>query len=265
MGTNQGAGTHAPRVRHAEFRFYEELNDHLPETVRRKSFGYEFTGTPAVKDTIAAIGVPHVEVDLILVDRRSVSFSHHLQGGERVAVYPMFERLNVSPIQRLRPQPLRYPAFVLDVHLGRLAKLMRMLGIDTLYSNDLADEEIVDLALNQHRAILTRDKGILKNGRVTHGYWLRSLAPTEQITEVLEAFDLYAQVQPMSRCLVCNTRLARMDGSQLPDTVRERIRKTEDRFTGCLGCGRVYWKGSHHSRMQETIKGILARRGSVLQ
>ena len=91
METNQGAGKHSPLVRHADFRFYEELNDHLPETVRRKSFGYEFTGTPAVKDTIEAIGVPHVEVDLILVDQQSVSFSHHLRGGERVVVYPTFE------------------------------------------------------------------------------------------------------------------------------------------------------------------------------
>ncbi|HUH00015.1 MAG TPA: twitching motility protein PilT, partial [Gammaproteobacteria bacterium] len=106
----------------SEFRFYEELNDFLPEARRRRTFEWRFRGTPSVKDTIEAIGVPHTEVDLVLVDGRSVGFEVRLRGGERVAVYPVFERLDISPLVRLRPEPLRVTRFVADVHLGTLAR-----------------------------------------------------------------------------------------------------------------------------------------------
>src|SRR6185295_16190838 len=105
----------------AEFRFYEELNDFLAPALRKRSFGYTFNGTPSVKDAIEAIGVPHTEVDLVLVDGESVDFTRRLTGGERVAVYPVFERLDIATATRLRARPLRQTRFILDVHLGRLA------------------------------------------------------------------------------------------------------------------------------------------------
>jgi hypothetical protein len=73
-----------------QFRFYEELNDHLPIARRKCGFAHAFDGAPAIKDVIEALGVPHTEIDLIIVDGKSVCFSHRLRGGERVAVYPMF-------------------------------------------------------------------------------------------------------------------------------------------------------------------------------
>jgi hypothetical protein len=123
----------------AEFRFYEELNDYLPASRRKRSFTHTFAGAPAIKDIIEALGVPHTEIDLILVDGRSVRFSHRLRGGERVAVYPMFERFDIRPLHKLRPKPLRRTRFVADVHLGRLARYLRLLGFDTLYSTKLDD------------------------------------------------------------------------------------------------------------------------------
>jgi hypothetical protein len=177
----------------AEFRFYEELNDFLPLEWRKRTFGYSFRGTPSVKDTLQVIGVPHSAVDLILVDGEPVEFSHRLRGGERVAVYPVFERLDISPVSRLRPKPLRRTRFVLDVHLGTLARYLRMLGFDSVYARDWDDARIIDLALEQRRIILTRDRGILKHSRVTRGYWLRSQRPIEQLREVLQAFDLSGQ------------------------------------------------------------------------
>ena len=130
----------------ALFRFYEELNDFLPAERRKVAFVHEFVGTPSVKDTIEAIGVPHTEIDLILVDGRSVGFGHRLAGGERVAVYPMFEGLDIAPVQRPRPRPLREPRFVLDVHLGTLARYLRLLGFDAIWRNDLDDQAIIDMA-----------------------------------------------------------------------------------------------------------------------
>ncbi len=120
-----------------EFRFYEELNDYLPPGQRKRTITREITGTPSVKDAIEALGVPHTEIDLILVDGRSVRFDRLLQGGERVAVYPEFERFDITPLYRLRPRPLREPRFVADVHLGTLARFLRLLGFDTRYGNDL--------------------------------------------------------------------------------------------------------------------------------
>ena len=137
---------HAPRKRSAEFRFYEELNDYLPADRRKVDLHHDFLGTPSVGDTIQAIGVPHTEVDLILVDGVSVDFSHRLHGRERVAVYPVFERLDISPVVRLRPRPLRQSRFILDSHLGKLARYLRMLGFDASWRPDWNDRTLIELS-----------------------------------------------------------------------------------------------------------------------
>src|SRR5690348_641805 len=156
----------------ADFRFYEELNDFLRPELRKRTFRHAFSGTPAVKDVIEAIGVPHSEVDLVLIDGKSVDFGRRLRDGNRVAVYPVFERLDVTSLTRLRPRPLRRTRFVLDVHLGTLARYLRLLGFDTLYRNDYDDHQIVQVAQEQSRIILTRDKGLLKHRAVTRGRWV---------------------------------------------------------------------------------------------
>src|SRR5262249_1742155 len=148
------------------------------------------------KDAIEALGVPHTEIDAVLVDGRSVGFGHRLAGGERVAVYPTFELLDITPLTRLRPRPLRVTRFVLDVHLGTLARYLRLVGFDARWQNDYDDATIIDLARRERRIILTRDRGILRNGRVTHGYWLRSTEPTGQLEEVIRALDLGRQLKP---------------------------------------------------------------------
>ena len=185
--------------RRATFRFYEELNDFLPPDRRKVAFDYAFNGTPSVKDSIEAIGVPHPEVDLILVDDVSVGFDHLLNGGERVAVYPMFERVDISSLTRLRPNPLREPRFVLDVHLGKLARYLRLLGFDAIYDRDYDDATIATISRTERRLLLTRDKGLLKRNEVTRGYWLRNIQPRLQIAEVVEAFDLHRAVRVFSR------------------------------------------------------------------
>src|ERR1700687_5299712 len=155
-----------PAAASAEFRFYEELNDFLQPERRGSSFAYSVARTRSVKDAIESIGVPHTEIDLILVDGHSVGFDRVLRGGERVAVYPVFERLDIAPLQHLRPAPLRDPRFVLDTHLGKLARHLRLAGFDSLWRNDYADEEIVGLARAGRRIVLTRDRGLLKRRAV---------------------------------------------------------------------------------------------------
>lgn len=247
---------HSRPSRSAEFRFYEELNDFLPDEQRKVSFRHTFCGTPSVKDTVQAIGVPHTAIDLILVDGRSVDFAHRLLGGERVAVYPVFECLDISPVTRLRPKPLRDTRFILDVHLGKLARYLRMLGFDTAYDQGWDDETIIDLSLEQKRIILTRDIGLLKQSRVTHGYWVRHHQPLEQLQEVLLSLDLSRQLQPFTLCMDCNGRIQAVARSEISTRVDADIFKRFKAFWRCGDCRKIYWQGSHYHRMLERIRKI---------
>lgn len=245
--------SHIRATNEAEFRFYEELNDFLPAGRRKVAFMYSFQGTPAVRDVIQAIGVPHTAVDLVLVDGCSVNFKHRLRGGERVAVYPVFERLDISPLVRLRPRPLRRTRFILDVHLGKLARDLRLLGLDSAYRPDWDDAAIIDRALAEQRIILTRDIGILKQGRVTHGYWVRGHQPVAQLEEIVAAFDLRRQMRPFSRCLECNGEILAVERDGLVGQVAPEILQRFGRFRQCRECRRVYWQGSHYRRLLQRV------------
>jgi hypothetical protein len=265
--------------RTCEFRFYAELNDFLPRARRKRPFVHAFTGTPSVKDQVEALGVPHTEVDLILVDGESAGFDHRLRGGERVAVYPMFERFDVAAETRLRADPLRRlgggsrkedgdglpPArFVLDVHLGRLAAHLRMLGFDCVWFNDLRDDEIVRIARGERRIVLTRDVGILKNGLVERGAFLRATDPMRQVREVVDRFRLEQLLDPFTRCVSCNGAVVRVDAEAARTRVPEAVALAYDEFSECRDCRRVFWPGSHVDRLRERFAaiGVALRRRS---
>ncbi len=241
----------------AEFRFYEELNDFLPPDRRKQTVVYRFDGHPGIKDPIEALGVPHVEVDLIVVNGESVGFGYHLQDGDRVAVYPVFESLDVSPIVKLREKPLRKIAFVVDVNLGRLARMLRLLGFDALFSNAYDDDEIVAIAEAQGRVVLTRDRRLLYAKAVTHGYWVRSVWPRRQVDEVVRRFDLSGQIRPFSRCADCNGRIEPVAKETVADRLEPKTKKYYETFYRCLSCGKVYWEGSHVGKLRERYKGVL--------
>jgi uncharacterized protein with PIN domain len=199
-------------------------------------------------------------VDLILVNGQSVDFQYRLQNGDRVAVYPVFESLDISPIVRLRPEPLRQPAFVADTQLGKLTRLLRLLGFDTLYKNDYEDSEIIGISQKERRIILTRDVQILKNNAVTHGYWVRSPLPEIQIEEVLRRFDLCGQVKPFTRCLVCNGFVERVDKAVVLDQLPLKTHRYYDDFQRCQDCGKVYWEGPHHQRMKVKVDKLIGEK-----
>lgn len=245
----------------ATFRFYAELNDFLKSERRHQDFEHSFWGNPSVKDTVEALGVPHTEVDLILVNGTSVGFSHTLQDGDRVSVYPVFEGLDIGPMVRLRPEPLRHPRFVLDIHLGRLAAYLRMLGFDTLYRNDLDDEQLEDISRRENRVLLTKDRGLLKRSLITRGYFIRAIEPRKQILEILKRFDLFSLAAPFSRCMHCNGRLQHVSKRDVLDQLPPKTRDTYDEFRRCGACQRIYWKGSHYNRMQSFIQRLLSSEG----
>ena len=241
----------------AQFRFYAELSDFLPSEKRHRAFNHEFDGNPSIKDTIEAIGVPHPEVDLILVDGESVGFDYHLQNRDRVSVYPVFESIELSPLVRLRPEPLREVRFILDTHLGKLAGYLRMLGFDTIYSNDLEDETLAQIASEEKRILLTKDRGLLKRNSVTHGYCVRSTHPRDKLIEIMRRFDLYRLVTPFRRCIRCNGLLAIVKKEDIIEELLPQVREHYSDFRRCTGCAQIYWKGTHFERMESFLDWVV--------
>ena len=239
-----------------QLRFYEELNDFLSPPLRKVAFSHTFERRTSVKDMIESFGVPHTEVEIILVNGRSVDFSYIVQNGDYISIYPVFESLDVSPLLRLRPAPLRTPAFVLDSNLGRLARYLRLLGFDCLYQNDYDDETVATIADRQQRTVLTRDRALLQRKIITRGYFVRAVHPRLQVKEVLARLDLYRQVAPFTRCTRCNGGLQVVDKQAVEERLEPKTRQYFDAFRMCTDCGQIYWQGSHHARSLQLIKEL---------
>jgi uncharacterized protein len=237
----------------AYFRFYEELNDFLPVEKQKVKFEHSFLGRASVKDMIESIGIPHTEVDLILVNGSSVNFSYIIRDEDDISVYPVFESIDISNIQHLREKPLRESKFIADVHLGKLARYLRMLGIDTSYCNMILKKDIVKISLNEKRTILTKDRNLLKKNEITRRYWIRNGNPVEQVKEVIIRFDLKNQIKEFSRCLDCNQPLIKIDKSDIENELPPKVREYQQEFGRCTKCQHNFWKGTHYSKM----KGII--------
>jgi len=240
----------------ARFRFYAELNDFLPPERRMVAFDYPFQGRQTVKHLIESLGVPHTEVDLVLIDGRSVEFAELVQDGDAVSVYPVFEAFDIAPVSRVRPYPLRQVRFVLDAHLGRLAAYLRMIGFDTLYRNDYGDEDLARISGEEHRILLTRDRGLLKRSAVTQGYCIREAHARRQLAEVVRRFDLAGSMAPFTRCLMCNEPLRDRAKQEVAERMPPVSRAHYDEVRECPRCGRLFWNGSHYRRMRGMIQEL---------
>jgi hypothetical protein len=237
----------------ATFRFYEELNDFLAPGRRRREFACDCARQASVKHMIEALGVPHTEVELVLVGGESVGFDHRVRDGDRVAVYPKFEALDVTPLLRVRAGTLRTTRFLADAHLGALARLLRMAGFDTLYDNGIADRDAVRVARAQQRIVLTRDRELLKHRDVTHGCYVHALQPQQQLREVFDRLDLARAARPFTRCMDCNAPLQPVAREDVADRVPPAVAQRHARFSRCQGCARVFWEGTHWQRMRALL------------
>jgi uncharacterized protein with PIN domain len=229
------------------------LNDHLPPEQRQRTLEKSFFVPGTIKDVIESFGVPHSEVDLIVVNGESVPFSYLVHDGDRIAVYPVFESFDIAGEVRVRQQPLRESKFVLDVHLGRLAAYLRMLGFDALYGNSSRDDKLVRVSVDQQRILLTRDRGLLRHGAVTHGYFVRQTESRLQLAEVVARFDLARSLRPFTRCMACNAFLEEVPKEQVESQLPPQVAISFEEFRRCPECGRTYWKGSHYRRMQRWV------------
>jgi uncharacterized protein with PIN domain len=247
-----------PQRSRAWFRFYEELNDFLPESRRKRRFPHDFSRRASIKDMIESFGVPHTEIEVILVNGESVDFSYIVNDGDDVSVYPMFESLDIRPVLKLRPRPLRRPRFVLDAHLGRLARYLRLLGFDCLYQNDFHDDDLARISSEQQRTLLTRDRILLQRKVITRGYFIRATQPLQQTVEVLRRFDLSGDIRPLGRCIRCNGLLEEIGKDAIEARLEPRTRRYYQHFRICPDCGQIYWRGSHFRKMSRLIDVITA-------
>jgi uncharacterized protein len=242
-------------------RFYEELNFFLKPEQRKTDIPCAFPHRRSVKDLVESLGVPHPEIDLILVSGESVGFDYIVKDGDRISVYPVFERLDISSVTRLRPAPLRNPKFILDVHLKTLARKLRMLGFDTDWQNHRDDATLAAISEQEDRILLTRDKGLLMRSNVTRGLYVRNTDPRKQLREIVDRLDLKAKIRPLGRCIRCNGEIDAIEyGSREYEIHQEHIPHSVRRwcrtFSVCRTCGKIYWRASHVEKMIQEIEDL---------
>lgn len=242
-----------------EVRPYAELNAFVAAECRGVASRRPFRPHQTVKDVAEAMGIPHTEIDLIVVDGEPVDFGYRPRTGARIAVYPVFEALGIEPIERLRPAPLRDPRFVADVNVGKLARYLRLLGFDVQWSPTAADETLARVSTDDQRILLTRDRGLLARKVITHGLFVHAVDPVEQVVEVVRRLDLTPRLAPFTRCMRCNDPLVEVPKSEVLDQLEPLTRRYYDDFRRCVGCGRVFWAGSHHDRLVTLVETIRAR------
>ena len=245
----------------ATFRFYEELNTFLPPARRKCAFDAVCAHASTTKHMIEALGVPHTEVELVLVNGESVGFERRLEDGDRVAVYPRLEALDITPLLRVRARALRTSRFIADVHLGGLAHLLRMAGFDTLYDNHAEDSVIAAISAAQGRIVLTRDRELLKRSNVTHGCYVHALKSALQLKEIFWRTGLAGSARPFTLCLHCNAPLRPVDKALVEHRLPPKVRAHCQRFSTCDLCQRVFWEGSHWRSMQALLAGLMAGNG----
>jgi uncharacterized protein with PIN domain len=241
----------------ASFRFYAELNNFLGPHQRQRRFDHPCARDASVKHMIEALGVPHTEVGMILVNGSAVGFGHRLGDGDAVSVYPAFSRCDVGTGSLLRSPPSGGCRFVADAHLGLLARQLRMLGFDALYRNDYRDAEVAEISAAEDRIVLTRDRDLLIRKEIVHGCYLHATACPGQVTEVLVRYRLARAARVFTRCLDCNGVLHGVPKAAVAHRVPAASRQVYERFYECTGCAKVYWEGSHVQRMRQQVQRLL--------
>lgn len=245
-----------------QLRFYEELNDFIRKEFRKQQIHRHLKHRTTVKDVIESFGVPHTEVDLILVNGKSQTFNYHVKDQDQISVYPVFESFDISSVTRLQERPLRNIRFVADVQLGKLAKKLRFLGLDVEYRNDFTNQEILQRVTQGQRVLLTRDRRLLMHKVVQHGYLLRSDLPDKQTVEVVFRFDLADQLNPFARCADCNSVLRTIPKDQILNQLEPKTKLYYQNFVQCDGCRKIYWEGSHFIHLTQFVKSV---RDSAIQ
>ncbi len=239
-------------------RCYAELNDLLPPELRFRDIAFHLPAPCTVADVLQRAGTPESQVDVALCNGTSVTPDTVLADGDRLSVYPVFETFDVSAITRMRDRALRTPAFVADVHLGSLARFLRMLGFDTVYERTSTTETIIAISMSEGRVLLSRSRTLVRDPRVSHCLFIPSPDPRTQLIEVIRHHQLASSIRPFARCIECNDPVAPIDRETVLSRLPASVRSTDLAFRICRRCDRVYWDGSHVARMRAFIDQVIA-------
>ncbi len=220
---------------------------------------HEFIDRTSVKDLIESYNIPHTEIDVILVNGKSVGFDYLISDGDEIKVYPDSKKLEIKNLIRLKPKTYGSKKFICDVHLGKLARDMRILGLDVIYNNSLTDDAIIELSQKENRIILTRDSGLLKRSNVRYGMFILSNQPDKQLIEVLKSFKLKSSIRMLSRCLNCGKKIKRISKKLALIDLSNLCFPRSTRFYYCENCNKYYWNGSHYDRIVNRMKKFLLK------
>jgi hypothetical protein len=237
-------------------KFYGSLQDFFKNKSSSK-IEHKFLDSRSVKDLIESYNVPHTEVDVILVNNKSVDFSYLIKDGDSIKVYPPGYLSERTDVKRLYKQVRGEPKFICDVHLGTLARKLRKFGLDVRYDNSFSDETIAEISVKEKRIILTRDIGLLKRKEVRYGYFVRSEETDDQAKEILENFKLVKYIKPFTRCLDCGNKIKRISRKIVKTKLPDHTFEEGMIFFYCSNCDKIYWEGSHVLRMWEGLKFLL--------
>lgn len=237
--------------------FFGDLGFFLGSKFRSQPIERRLSERTSIKDVIESCGVPHPEVDAILVNGQAVvGFEHTLVSDAEVKVFPVANRDTFGTNKHL--QAIEITRFVADGHLGKLTRNLRLCGFDTAYSSRADDRELLDIMARENRALLTRDRRLLMHSIVQHGYCPRSQAGDKQTVEVLRRFNLVGLIAPFTRCLRCNAQLQDAAKAEVIQDLEPLTKIYYDQFRRCPGCGQTYWAGSHFQKLEKTIERIQA-------
>jgi uncharacterized protein with PIN domain/molybdopterin converting factor small subunit len=239
----------------ASLSFHAELNDFLSKKDKFQKIEHRFDNPPIVKDSIEALGVPHPEVAVIKANNKTVGFDYKVNEGDSIEIFPHLYHTDIQPIKPIKPDGK--PKFILDVHLGGLARYLRMVGFDTLYNNeDWGDKYIADTGGEENRIVLSRDIGLLKRSSVIYGYYVRKKDSMKQFIEIAERYSLRSYFTPFTTCIKCNGQIASVNKNEIIHLLEEGTKNEHNEFWQCTSCQQIYWKGTHFIKMEKLIQNI---------
>lgn len=236
--------------------FHFDLQNFLSPAYRSGLASVDPGRKASIKDIVESLGLPHTEVGCIISLGRHLTFDHIPGPGEIIHIQPHTPPVDCRQKTLLQARALKEHRFIVDVNVGKLASLLRMLGLDTAYNPKWGDAQIAELAWQEGRIVLSRDKGLLKRKKIEYGRLLRNHQPLQQLKEVLQFYGLQNGFSMFTRCLRCNSKLQPVPKESIQHLLLPKTRKYYDYFCICPDCERIYWQGSHLQRMQHLLQGL---------
>ena len=231
-----------------------DLDFFLQSGIHGRSIERSLNEKTAVKDVIESCGVPHPEIDLILVNGAPVDFYYGIASAADIELYPAGAPSTLFKEKRL--QVATITTFVADGHLGRLVRNLRLLGFDVAYDPQADDPQLLRVMESENRALLTRDRRLLMHAVVKTGYYPRSQNADKQTVEVTRRFNLLDSIAPFTRCIRCNGLLRNVSKAEIVERLEPLTNIYYEQFQRCADCEQIYWPGSHFSKLQERLEKI---------